>query len=146
MKKATIVIIICILYGLQGVFAQTFRPWPIPSFNTPVIGKALFQENKHSYPDNTEGKRRIHIKVLSQKSPYTIAGSATVWVYSLDQTTVLGPYTVTIGETLTVDIDDREWGVLVESGQEVVVSVWITLFDSMKQKALFYNAKHPAKN
>lgn len=56
--------------------------------------------------------------------------TATVWVYSLDQTTVLGPYTVTCGQTLSVPIDERQWGVLVESEEEVIVDVWIEAGDN----------------
>lgn len=56
--------------------------------------------------------------------------TATVWVYSLDQTTVLGPYTVTCGQTLSVPIDERQWGVLVESEEEVIVDVWIETGDN----------------
>ena len=74
----------------------------------------------------------MQIQVTSQKTPDTTTCQATVWVYSLDHTTVLGPYTVLCGETLTVDIDDRDWGTLVESDVPVVVSVWITMFDAMK--------------
>jgi len=37
----------------------------------------------------------------------------------------LGPYLVQCGETLTVEIDEREWGVLVETGSETLVDVWI---------------------
>jgi len=39
---------------------------------------------------------------------------------------VLGPYTVYAGETLDVEIDEREWGVLVQTTYEIQVDVWIT--------------------
>jgi hypothetical protein len=51
---------------------------------------------------------------------------ATVCVYSLDGQTILGPYTVYGGEILSVPIDDREWGVYVESDDEITVDVWIS--------------------
>ncbi|MDD4604546.1 MAG: hypothetical protein PHF97_12185 [Bacteroidales bacterium] len=130
MKKILVVIFISILFSLQGILAQTFRPFPIPSFNIPVFGRALFQENVHPSDDNTEGRRRIHIQVSSQKASDTISSSASIWVYSLDHTTIHGPYTVNLGATLIVDIDEREWGVMVESRETVVVSVWITMDDS----------------
>ncbi|MDP1623862.1 MAG: hypothetical protein Q8M08_16165 [Bacteroidales bacterium] len=130
MKKIYVAIFICVLFCLQGTFAQTIRPWPIPSFNIPVFGRALFQENIHLSTDNTDGRRRIHIQVSSQKTPDTLANPVTVWIYSIDHTTVIGPYSVIYGVTLTVDIDDREWGVMVEARETVVVSVWITLDDS----------------
>lgn len=124
--------IITILFSLQAIIAQTVRPWPIPSYNIPVLGMALFQENHPASVGNTEGKRRIHIQVSSQKTPDTLAHSATVWVYSLDHATLYGPYTVFVGTTLTVDIDDREWGVMVEADEPLVISVWITLEDTMR--------------
>ena len=127
MKKIFVATIICVLFCLHGTFAQTIRPWPIPSFNIPVFGRALFQENVHPSKDNTEGRRKLHIEVSSQKTPDTLTNPVTVWIYSLDHTTILGPYSVNYGMTLTVDIDDREWGVIVESSETVVVSVWITL-------------------
>jgi hypothetical protein len=108
------------------MYAQTIRPWPIPFFNIPVFGRALFQENLHPTNDNTEGRRRVHIEVSSQKTPDTLTNPVTVCIYSLDHTTVLGPYSVNYGVTLTVDIDDRDWGVMVESSVTVIVSVWIT--------------------
>jgi hypothetical protein len=46
-------------------------------------------------------------------------------VYSLDGETVYGPFTVYSGETLRVEIDDRECGVYVESNEDVIVDVWI---------------------
>jgi hypothetical protein len=50
---------------------------------------------------------------------------ATVWVYSLDLQDIIGPYTVYGGETIYVDIDEREWGVIVQSEDHVEVDVWI---------------------
>jgi hypothetical protein len=134
MKKIFVATIICVLFCLQGTFAQTIRPWPIPSYNIPVFGRALFQENVHPSNDNTEGRRRVHIEVSSQKTPDTLTNPVTVWIYSLDHTTVLGPYSVNYGVTLTVDIDDREWGVMVESSQTVVVSIWISQDDRIIHK------------
>lgn len=131
MKKILVAIFIIVLFCLQGVFAQTLRPWPIPSFYIPVFGRAVFQENVHPSTDNTEGRRRIHIQVSSQKTPDTLTNPVTVRIYSLDHTTILGPYSINYGVTLTVDIDDREWGVMVEASEAVVVSVWITQDDSM---------------
>jgi len=133
MKKILVATFICVLFCLQGTVAQTIRPWPIPSFNIPVFGRALFQENLHPSNDNTEGRRRVHIEVSSMKTPDTLTNSVTVWIYSIDHTTVLGPYSVNYGVTLTVDIDDREWGVMVEASVTVIVSVWITQDDSMIQ-------------
>ena len=133
MKRILVATLICVLFCLQGTVAQTIRPWQIPSLNIPVFGSALFQENLHPSNDNTEGRRKVYIEVSYQKTPDTLTNSVTVWIYSIDHTTVLGPYSVNYGVTLTVDIDDREWGVMVESSVTVIVSVWIAQDDSMIQ-------------
>jgi hypothetical protein len=86
----------------------------------------------------------MHLK--SSSVGYTNC-EATVWVYNLDQNTVLGPYTVNCGETLTVEIDEREWGVLVESEEGVIVDVWYStggnksMGESMIQKTKMQNEK-----
>jgi hypothetical protein len=37
----------------------------------------------------------------------------------------MGPHTLCEGQTLSVEIDENEWGVLVESEAHLVVDVWI---------------------
>jgi len=39
---------------------------------------------------------------------------------------VLGPSTVYAGETLDVPIDERDWGVIVQTSYEIQVDVWVT--------------------
>ena len=60
-----------------------------------------------------------------EKNLDTLSNMATVWIYSIDGLDILGPYYVTCGNTLEVEIDDREWGALVESDMDINVSVWI---------------------
>jgi len=50
---------------------------------------------------------------------------ATVWIYSLDEQDILGPYNVSCEELLSVEIDERDWGVVVQSEYHVYVDVWI---------------------
>jgi hypothetical protein len=69
-------------------------------------------------------KRRLGIHV-SQLIADTVSNSVIIYVYSLDGQTILGPFYLTGNETIYVDIDDRLWGVLVESESKVKVSVWI---------------------
>ncbi|MEI6898765.1 MAG: hypothetical protein WCL00_02710, partial [Bacteroidota bacterium] len=123
MKKTIGFILFGLLFGIANLDGQNIPTYPIPSYNISVDGYANFL-NQHSNSKNTSrGKRdaNIHLKSGSVGNPNC---EATVWVYSLDQTTILGPYTVNCGETLTVEIDEREWGVLVESEEEVIVDVW----------------------
>jgi hypothetical protein len=49
----------------------------------------------------------------------------TVWVYTLDRQTILGPYSLSCDDVLSVEIDDRSWGALVEADTEVFIDVWI---------------------
>ncbi len=39
---------------------------------------------------------------------------------------ILGPYIMHGGETLMVEIDSREWGVIVQSEDHITVDVWIS--------------------
>lgn len=71
--------------------------------------------------DNTRGKRVMIIKANGVPST-----TATVNLYSLDGLNVLGPYIMHGGETLMVEIDSREWGVLVQSEDHITVDVWIS--------------------
>jgi hypothetical protein len=77
-------------------------------------------------------KREVNVHIRSAISDPNC--QAMVWVYSLDQTTVLGPFTVNCGETLTIAIDDGEWGVLVESDEEIIVDVWFSQPGLLPQK------------
>jgi hypothetical protein len=125
MKKFLLVTVILILFaGITQGYSQTLPTYPIPSFNVVVNGDALFRENAHSLnsPPARE-KRDVNVEVKSASGSMNC--QATVWVYSLDHTTVLGPYTVNCGATLTVGIDEREWGVLVESDDDIIVDIWI---------------------
>ncbi|MEI7501251.1 MAG: hypothetical protein WCK84_12500 [Bacteroidota bacterium] len=106
--------------------AQTAKPYPIPSFKVAVdSGYARFEENAHLVkPDTSREKRDAHVKII-RNGPSIQPCQAQVWLYSLDGLDVLGPYTVACGATLTVEIDGREWGVLVQTSASVLVDVWI---------------------
>ena len=51
---------------------------------------------------------------------------AGVEVYSLDGFDVLGPYIVYARDTLTVEIDEREWGVMIWPAFNIEVDVWVS--------------------
>jgi hypothetical protein len=123
-----ILLISFILAGTLGNYngiAQGVPVYPIPSYNVLVDGNATFREDVHKPGfSKSKQKRAMHIRVKPKGG--TQLCQATVWVYSLDQSTILGPFTVNCGETLAVEIDDREWGVLAESEEEILVDVWIT--------------------
>jgi hypothetical protein len=107
------------------VLSQNIPTYSIPSYNIPVDSLVNFTEKPIDDPSSpSEGKRILNVEVKSKG----LAGNcnATVWIYSLDRTTILGPYEMTCGQILSVDIDDREWGVLVESEDELLVDVWFS--------------------
>lgn len=110
----------------EATYSQNYPTYPIPSFNISVSQLANFQESDPtSVTDQTRGKRQVNVQVRSGSDNGPC--DATVWIYTLDRTTILGPYNVNCGETLTVEIDDREWGVLVESDYTIEVDVWFTV-------------------
>ena len=106
------------------VFSQNIPVYPIPSYNITVESVARF------IPTGTRNLTSLHQDREKRTQHITVRGSvgsyATVWVYSLDGLDTLGPYTVYAGETLDVEIDEREWGVLVQTTYEIQVDVWIT--------------------
>jgi hypothetical protein len=112
-------------FGCSNIYSQTFPVYPIPSYNVTVDGYADFM-NQISTPQQNydKGIRRVIIHLKSAVEP-SIPCQATVWVYSLDLTTVLGPYSLECGDELSVQIDERDWGVFVETEDKVIVDVWI---------------------
>lgn len=112
------------LVGLAKGYAQNLPTYPIPSFNVTVDSLANFKEtNRNLSPDFTDGKKEINVQIQGRAE--TGSCEATVWVYSLDQSTILGPFALSCGSLLTVEIDDIEWGVLVDSDDDILVDVWI---------------------
>ncbi len=124
MKKyviLTLVGIFCLM--INGLFGQHLTPFPIPSYNVNTNGNAIFEEQLPTTVTNTEAKRRMNVIVICHRLtlfPCYIQ----VMLYSLDGLDILGPYNPACGELLTVDIDEREWGVWVQTDCDVEVSVW----------------------
>ena len=103
-------------------YSQGVPVYPIPSYNVSVNGYANFREDYYSqHPNLTEGKREMNVQIKSG----TQDCQATVWVYSLDRTIILGPYDANCDNIVQVEIDDREWGVLVYSESTISVDVYI---------------------
>jgi len=122
MKKILSLGVIFFLLGFYTLKAQN----PIPSYAFPVYYHANFQEQSivSIQADNYREKRDVVVRTSCGGTGKTTC-SATVWVYSLDGQTIYGPFTVNGGETLRVEIDDRQWGVYIESDDHVNVDVWI---------------------
>jgi hypothetical protein len=134
MKKIlSITIILLAGFGLIKSYPQPIPVYPIPSYDVTVNGYANFRQDYSSMnTDQREAKREVNVQIKSG----THSCQATVWVYTLDRTTVLGPYTVYCDNTLTVDIDENEWGVLVQSEEDVLVSVWFGQAELLRPKGI----------
>jgi|GEM_PF-709751 hypothetical protein len=123
----TFILMVCIL--CSSLSGENVRIYPIPSYNVLVETSALFQEN---IPGNCKARRKINVHINTSSKPDSIPCIAEVYIYSLDHQDVLGPYYVNCGETLSVEIDDREWGTTVTTTIPVEVSVWIDLLGEKK--------------
>jgi len=120
MKK--LISLLMILTLGVGIHLQASEP--IPSYNVLVKNTANFQEKNHQSDtpnSNMKGKRDMIIWAQvagPSKTPVTIS------VYSLDMRDYLGPYILAGSGEISVPIDDRNWGTLVQCTDEWVVSVW----------------------
>ena len=128
--KKYILIIICTCGIVLNIHAQ----YPIPSYNIPVFPRANFTEEsitpamfKKMAPME---KVRFGIQA-TQSQPDSIPNITTVYVYRLDKSIILGPFYITGSNTLYVDIDSQQWGVLVSSLYPEDVSVWTEEFTSI---------------
>jgi hypothetical protein len=117
--------IMIILFILFGTFCFRLSATnPIPSYNVNVYYVANFQE-KPNYTKSKRSfkeKRDLVIRTSGFGGPTCIC---TVWVYSLDGKDVIGPDTMSCNEQRSFEIDERDWGVVVESDDHVTVDVWI---------------------
>ncbi len=123
MKKTAGIILVFLLFGLTQAYGQTIPFYSIPSYNVPVDGYAGFISRTSPPPIPSKGKvdAKIHVRSATSVPPDVYV---TVWVSTADRSTLLGPFMVKCGETLTVSIDERQWGVLVECDTNVLVDVW----------------------
>lgn len=68
-------------------------------------------------------ERKLKVKADDNETTHTAI--IEVEIYSIDGLDVLGPFTVTEGEILSVDVDEREWGVnTLGATQGAEVSFW----------------------
>ena len=101
---------------------------PIPSFNVPVNNQAVFTEDPSG--DNNPPlyeKRDMNVQNGTAGSHRPIGhgnGTISVYVYRVDHSITLGPFTIPYGESIDVKIDGGRWGVSTITGFRDVVSVW----------------------
>jgi hypothetical protein len=123
MKKAGIVSVMIFLASVSQVFSQKTTIYPIPSYNISVYGNVIFQEDNALY-ESSKGKKTIHVSAANSLL-MTPDYHGIFYVYSLDGQTTYGPYTIHFNETMSVEADDRLWGVRYESNCLMSVSVWV---------------------
>jgi hypothetical protein len=124
MKKIVFVTILLITCCITRGYDQGIPVYPIPSYDISVDGFANFRQNTLSQTLMQPAEKRIlDVEVKTQSASSDC--QATAWVYSLDNTTVLGPFTVNCNSPLQTGIDDRAWGVLIDTDEELIVSVSI---------------------
>jgi hypothetical protein len=125
MKK--IILLTVSILIVSAVFARAGNP--IPSFNVPVSNKAYFQEDP-TLPSNyvpTDEKRDMNVSNDTPGGHGPVGnglGAIQVVIYRLDQSIVLGPFTISAGQTLTIPIDGERWGVAAQTSDPTYMSVW----------------------
>lgn len=125
MKKTFFITVVMVVLGFIHGYGQGLQVYPIPSYNVDVNGFANFRETTQFQALVQPAEKRVlDVQVK------TVSGSndcqATIWVYTLDNSILLGPYTVYCNQPYQVAIDPSElWGVLVDMDEDLLVSVWI---------------------
>jgi hypothetical protein len=119
MKRVVVFILVLLLS--TGAHLQASKP--IPSYKQPVSRLANFTEKHHNNDSKSDPKGKRYMVVVAQ-----VAGPSrepvVIWVYSLDGQDISGPFMIIDSGEITVPIDNRLWGVLVECEEKTVVSVY----------------------
>jgi len=120
MKQLKVILIIAMLLS-TGLSGQNIPTYPIPSYNVPIVNYGNFVPALVLARNPTKAKKEVNVTIHGSMGAY-----ASVEVYSLDGFDVLGPYIVYAGDTLTVEIDEREWGVMIWSSFNIEADVWFS--------------------
>lgn len=127
MKTLSSILLFMFLLSVNYEMRAQIPIFPIPSYNVHLIGISEFNELSHSSGSKINEKKKKEGNVKGHPCGLdTLDCSFTAYFYSIDGQSRLGPYTVQCGETLTVPLDDREWGVIVISDMVICVDVWIS--------------------
>ncbi len=92
--------------------ANVFAQFPISSYDTPVTPGTYFAMSRTSNPAMSAEKRKMVINTTDPETAPTM-GYVTFLAYSLDMQTFKGPYTIEVGSSKTIAIDERQWGLVV---------------------------------
>ncbi len=121
MKKFLISTVL--LFFIWSITALAYEP--IPSYKYPINRTQNFIEKIAKDGDpSPKGKRDMLVQSSISSGKPTMA---TLYAFSTDGTTVVGPYVIYSGQTIIIPIDDRQWGlnVVAQGNDHVYISVWI---------------------
>jgi len=104
--------------------ANVFAQYPISSFDTPTAPGTYFTMSHATSPSMSAEKRKMVINTTDPGSAPT-SGFTTFVVYSLDMQSFQGPYTIQIGSSKSISIDERQWGlVVIDQTGDCLMSVY----------------------
>ncbi len=92
--------------------ANVFAQFPISSYDTPVNSGTYFSMSQSQSPAMSAEKRKMNIDTTDPDTAPT-TGFVTFMAYSLDMQSFQGPFTLEVGTSKSIEIDDRPWGLVV---------------------------------
>jgi len=124
MKKLFFLVLLFFIAQIGALQAEQ----PIPSRHARIYHMGNFREhhygNEHRPNQLKSNREKRDMQIQVSSSGGTPRSSAIIYVYSADYQDVLGPFIVNSGESITIPVDDREWGAFIMSDDHVYVDVW----------------------
>jgi hypothetical protein len=129
MKKIILISVMLMFVSMNYLVASK----PIPAYNVKIASIANFMERGggSSGFTFTDGKRQMNVE-SSTTHTGPLSGYTYVYIYKLDYSVILGPYRLYPDDVLSVDIDEDKWGAIVQTNQDLSISIWIS-YDSNVQ-------------
>jgi len=115
------------LLMITAVFAKVRAANPIPSFSVLLTDQATFQEDPSIPISSNLILEKRDMNVSNDGSPLSDGPGTptiTVYIYRLDRSVILGPYTISVGARISVPIDGNRWGVYAQTNSPTMISVW----------------------
>jgi hypothetical protein len=101
---------------------------PIPSFHARIYHVGNFREHNnvsgHNPFQNKSTKEKRDMQIQATVANGNPKAFAIVYVYSLDMKDILGPFVINSGESLSIPIDERDWGAFITSEDHIYIDVW----------------------
>ena len=124
MKKVLFFTAFILFAGLNSLLAQSVLIHPIPTYNCPLVEMNTGFEEMPLHATPGKEKRDMEIEITSSSTWFSAVYAK---VYLVKQSTgyTKGPYFVYLNQTLSIPIDNEQWGVLIRCNWQVSASVWI---------------------